>query len=237
MASPGGVAVGIQSSDLNEQAIRLGAANPWERNGDVVYFDDFENGVERWRTLLEPPVWSSASSATGGFSCRFPLVAANDYRSILWNRYPPYLMQNRYCGVQMSFALGHVNDRIHIYLGYNDRGRFHIMMIEFISRDTGYDIYYGTSHEIVVGGPYLEEDPQIYHTVKLVGDFQTDHYVRMELDGTAIDLSQYEFYTVLGLGETFNFSVINIEGRNTNLVTSDVFLDNLILTINEPATL
>ena len=50
--APPGPKTIFEVTDLGEVTVRLGSIITFDRGGDVVWFDDFENGIGKWETEL-----------------------------------------------------------------------------------------------------------------------------------------------------------------------------------------
>ena len=72
----------------------------------------------------------------------------------------------------------------------------------------------------------------VFHTLKVVGDFVNNKYVRLLFDSTTYDVSAYD------LSESANSTAANLDViiKNTNATdfSQTNYIDNVIVTQNEP---
>lgn len=221
--------------DLAEHAARLRAVPSWDRKGHVVFSDSFREGTGAW--------YSQVSSADGVL-CPFTERALS----------PPF------CVKMVNGSGGATYARLAHYLGYAYRGRcgleFNVAYgpdIEYIkcglfsALPTGRQLFYvryipatGDLAHGWDGGVWtpfantaiLAGNVWEWRNVKLVADFSTGFFDKLVLLGTVYDMSAIPCVTLAAF-VPYNWEVF-IENESTTADQYDLFLDDVIVTIDEP---
>lgn len=221
--------------DVGELAARLGSVNTFDRRGNVMWLDDFEDTLMKWnsnQTMGGTRLFQTAEAArSGAFSVKMITPNAADTDTYLF-RYIPLPALSK-IGLEFSYAMYLQIKYIYIILKFGDSdGQYEVRL--------RYDRYNTTMAYLNSGGTYtdLSGTPShqlLYHnwnTIKLVVDYETKKYVRALLNSFSWDLSD--------IAPKFNAGVytpaLYIEARITNKTIGDhyIYLDDVILTQNEP---
>lgn len=224
------------SMDVAELAARLGSPDTFDRRGNVLWFDDFEGGIEKWSFGSVPAggslVWSSDSSKTGRFCAKLTAPAMITGVSQMTCRLA-YPVTTR-LGFEVAFSLP-VEDLALIYL------QLHL----FLGRvghlaNLGYD---GSTHGLV----YVDRDAgevvltppvelgtflNFFHVIKVVVDIETSEYVRAVLDNHEWDLTggKLQDYMAPDYDE-----LVGVFGLLVDTIDQPhALVDNCIVTMNEP---
>ena len=222
-------------ADMGELAVRLGSIVTHDRRGDVIWFDDFEGGVEKWIRsgggIGHEEVWSSEAARFGDFSLKLTTGDLTD-----------------------DYAQGY---RLHAYpalskLGFESSifGENVLMEVHWqIEVDTGSDIYRfeikldnstGTWAYLNSGGTYTNLSPAktlymslpMFHIVKLVVDPESCEYVRLIVDDYTYDLSGLVGYK--DGTTTFEWMATLVKVITLTDYSRTLHLDSAIGTQNEP---
>lgn len=218
-----------------ELAARLGSIRTFEKRGETVFMDDFEASTLKWETggLGEETILrSNKTTKSGDFSLKL-LTGAEPLDSAYIIHALPLPTSNRF-GFEYSFALGSG-----IYSIYN--------MIRIYTADTRYTAtvaYLPGSNSLIlkagggVGEVELDDDLDliendfIFHTWKIVLDFETGKYVRIFCNHKEYDVSAYELETATaGPYTPYMYIYVPIFTDNGSVY---VYVDDIILTQNEP---
>jgi len=223
-------------SDMGEIAARLGSPVVYDKRGDVVFYDDFEDPVLKWRLTGAVPGGyvrhDSTSVRSGAQALRFYVPGSgNDnisvYRGI-------GVLASKSLGLEFSFSYLRTNCHFRVALIYYDGENIHQAEVKIDASALDLSVYNSAAGWTQVaswGALYGSE--MLFHTVKMVVDFDTDKYKRL-LFGP----DEYDVSTVAVLTDT-NTTAPHINIRPL-LATLDsavgylIGLDDVILTQEEP---
>ena len=223
-------------TDLGELAVRLGSIVSFDRRGDVVWLDDFEDNINKWILV-----------ATGAGAISLSTTAANSGA--------------KSCEVVVDAAAG-AYTQAHHYRGLHALSSYGLeavfippMLTDYIfelSIDTwttdplriGRLRYVSASEEL----EYLDEDGNwqafasgvkiyssfaTYNHMKLVVDPATGYYVRAMLNQSSYDLSDYLLRRTTYVGAPRMRVYFAYTAPDAGGLTA--YVDDVIVTQNEPA--
>lgn len=224
------------TGDLAELAARLRSVVTHNREGTVVYIETFESGMSPWQTTEAGTgaeiIVSNANYRSSGYSCKMTGGSDGAHGAQMFRRFP-YPALGRY-GLEFSALL----DTDLQYL---------IWMLQLRDGTTEYQFqvtYNPATEELIVreaGGGYttaatgvvLDTGSGLFHTLKLVADFANGTYLRLIVNETEYDLSDYTAYSFANATNPHILVTITMYSNvGTNAV---VYVDDLIVTRNEPA--
>lgn len=224
-------------SDMGELAARLGSPITHDRRGDVIWIENFEGQFDsgRWQKsgtgdyTIEQ---SAITSRNGTFSCRLLTdTDEDDYCRLL--RYSPYPVLG-HIGLELSFTLPlnfkYIQIEMHLYDETNiiaARIRYHLQdkKIEFVNSDNAWA-------DLATEVNLLSHNTlSLWHTMKLVADFDNRQYTRFILDSTEYDMS--DFGINAASNTTYAHLLTYIYAYNYS-ATAPVYIDDVICTQNEP---
>ena len=223
-------------SDMGELAARLGSINTYDRKGQTIWQEDFEDGIVKWWTNVTGAGGSVASSVetarNGGKSAK--LVSGTTAGNLAqMSRFVSRAVSSR-IGVEISYTTS--NDvGTHDLTIYTNEGD--IDFVPAIRYDPVLKIlYYYNDLGVFVA---FAADVMTYKAInyfaqmKLVFDLDTGYYVKCLFGADEYDLSEYKFPQ--GGGLNLNWLGVNykVTSRATP-TTSTTYLDDVILTQNEP---
>jgi len=225
----------LMPTDIAELAARLGSIHTWDRRGDIVAYDDFEEPVLKWTDGFSSPLCYAALDTTNALSGSQSMLLhtrgnLNDYSAVLkaYN-----VLKSRRIGIEWAFGNLAGNRYLQLVIQrydgvrHKEGGLRYNPSTEKISlMNTG-----GTYDEIIDTGP-IAIHYFMFVKAKLVVDFNTGKYVRLCFTNSEHDLSSYGLHdTGSPLGEMMYFNA-----RLHNLVATEgnVWLDDFIVTQREP---
>lgn len=169
-------------ADLGELAARLGTPDTFDRRGNVMWWDSFEGGVEKWFPLLSGAgaavLWEALWARTGGFACALWVGSnLNEWAGI--ERYIAYPTMSRF-GLEVSFNPN----------GFCPITEMYLELAPAPAQTMGalrYDINAGTLEYLDAAGLWVMLDPvfvvagwaNAFSTFKLVIDPANNSYVRV----------------------------------------------------------
>ncbi len=230
--------------DMAELAVRIGSPISMDRRGDVFFYDDFESGLSKVLKAVAGTgtlTMSSATARSGFLSAKIfvPSTVANDKTVVIWG--PPYVTNTK-MGAEISFS----SDS----LQRTRKGRFNLVIedqfvggrwtaeVRIALSDNGQEIYYRASdgtYTLLDTYPIISGSLLNFHSLKLVCDLTTHKYERLIFKDTEWDLSALNMLLETGAALIGKTSGINATVYDYFL-GSDItmYIDDLILTINEP---
>ena len=223
---------------LAELAVRNHAvAMPFDRRGDVLYWDDFESPTAKYdTTIYGPGVGSIARSIdfckTKDFSLKIVTdnSSADAYAGIDYEHTDFHVGK---IGSQISFATQSTNFYVKLLMQYYDGTHRHDAAIKW-DYDTGKAYYYtGAASTVELPGTYTYyRGYRNFATMKLVVDIENDKFDRLLLFNSEIDMSSYNTYSTAVATGRFLSTYFYI--YNKTAASKTAYVDNYILTENEP---
>lgn len=221
--------------DLAELAARLGSIDTFDRRGNVVFLDDFENGIAKWEALASGSAsavaLSTARARNGAYSCKLTTGAAvDDYAQILRELAPPV---DGPIGVEVNFSLDSLGVRLTLQLVRYDAPGYTSFIARFnISTGVIALMVDPGVWQTIATGVALAAAATLFYTLKLVVDTATRRYVRLIMGQTAYDLAAYG--GLYSSTPTTPELLVSIRAANHATGTKNTYVDDVIVTQNEP---
>ena len=221
--------------DLGELAARLGSSVTFDRRGDVIFLESFENGLIHVKTELggagAAVATATASARTGGYSAK--LTAGSDGSKFARVRKELYPISVDRIGFEFSWARVPTNTFVRVALAYFPKGVYYYGYLQYDSLlDVWQYLDSAAAWQDLETSLVLYDDDVAYHTMKLVVDFGDNEYVRVLLDGFETDLAGVGMRgSTSALGP---FVLAYVELTDQVAVNPYIYVDDLIVTINEP---
>lgn len=222
-------------TDLGELAARLGSIVTHDRRGDVIWLDDFENGLGKWATIESGTGavvdLSIVRARNGLFSVRL-LAGSTGDRSAQIERSLPFPVESP-MGVEFSFQYDQDIDNLQlIVIAYDGTNATrYAITISATDDNISYDDDGGVSQESTPGVG-LTQVVTVFHTAKLIFNMENDEYVRLVLDNVVHLLTNIAAQvSVDATLPSLKITIINV-GRAAN--NDLVRVDDVIVTQNEP---
>lgn len=232
--NPTGVATAPEVSS-SETVARLGGLPSFDRLGEVVFADGFEDGLGKWRFLLvgtgASVVITADEARTGAYSAL--LTAGSDGQRIAQLKHRQPFPELSLFGLEFSLRVSSAIESMATQLFFDGGTQRIIAGVRW--RDTEEDLQYfdaaGDWVTFATGIDLFFSEP-LFHTWKLVLDPDGTTYRRFILNEIHYDLSDIPV-DVLSLTTTPKLTVTaTLVGRSGSNDT--VAVDDLILTQNEP---
>jgi hypothetical protein len=234
-----GVTAGAQTvyqmNDLGEAVVRLGSPVSFDRRGDVIRIDSFEDGLANWNVYGSAPggavYLSLLASRSGLYSVK--LIGPSDPALISWLAHSSDYPVRSNLGFEISFSV----------LAAVGRLRFQVTVWDGTEASTCGIMYDGTAKTLsyyAANGAYtpfatgidLSNVPTPFYTSKLVVDIVNNQYLRYIFGANQYDLSGIPMYTApspLPPHALFQVLLTGLAGSNPS-----IYVDDYILTQNEP---
>lgn len=219
-------------ADNAELAARLGSIVTFDRRGDVVWFDDFEDNIAKW-TAVGNAALSADTARNGGLSGKLVTgVLVNDQVSIERHLSYPVLS-----GVGFEMSLCHYEAGVARYewrlVLYNPDLSTRRMEWRYYPATTDLQILDQAAGWQSLGlNIRLGRTFGLFHTFKMVADYLTNRYVRLIWDETTYDLSAYEMPLGGHAGDPYmsaRFIIVTAVA-----FARTCYVDDAIFTQNEP---
>lgn len=221
--------------DMAELAARLGSIVTFDRRGNVVCLDDFEAAIPKWSVSpwvgTEYAILDSTSVLSGSQAVRlhnpdtaFASIAISKGTSILGSKR---------LGYEFSFSRLSANLDLLLEIYYYTGARYLFAAAKFNNNNHKLYIYdKNVGYKEVATLGFLPDRSFLFSTIKLVIDFDTLKYVRVLFNINQYDISSIPLYTS-GSGVAPSI-IAHITLNNKNADGGDVWIDNYIVTQNEP---
>ena len=222
-------------ADMGELAARLGSIDTFDRRGDVVWLDDFEDNIAKWLVTSlgtgAGVALSTEAARNGAKSAKITTGnAQNDYASIA--KYLGSLVTGE-VGAEISFTLSDSLIKVMLYLFYYDGTNQHFAGIDYrLDNDTLYYVNAAGGTSVIAAGVALAASQYLFHTIKLVIDLKNDKYARLILDGVEYDLSSYSYQVTASAAGPF--FIMQFEAQTNVADNISIYADDAIITQNEP---
>ena len=221
--------------DDAELAIRLGAISSIDRLGNVIFSDDFSNGIGSWlKTELGIGADISIDGdifKSGGFSCKITPRSDDPYLGSIYNQlhYPDVSKM----GLEVNMSMDSYIDYILITLILYDGSWLHYTAIKIDITNNKLQYLDSTQvYQDIVGSVSFPNVTSIFHNFKLKVDFVDDYYINLRYNSELYNLSTLGMYTEAFVSHKHlrsQISVYSKAGENGN-----VYVDSIIVTRNEP---
>ena len=220
--------------DNGELAIRLGGINTYDRRGNVMWLDEFEDGINKWNTggngLGNAVTISAAASMTKASSAKMVTGSTGTFNAQMYvYRALPVLGK---IGHELSFTFD--NDMTEIDINLNIRSGLVIytagLKLDHANDRIQYLDLNGVYQDLLTAINW-QHATYNFATLKLVADFANNTYERLIFRDTETDMSAYALRNALAANEQRWEYFINCTGTNGNNATC--YVDNVIITQNE----
>lgn len=230
-----GVSTVYQLTDMAELAVRLGSIVSFDRAGDIVLMEDFEQGLSAVHHGSGGAGAASYLSMLHKKSGQFGLclVAGSDEERYAYYSNYSGIVQLSKLGLETSFTI-------------DDNTMSLEFIITYLTGDTQIDscvtlnfqagtiaILDDTFASVVIDTlPMTWANRDIFYTLKMVVDMANKTYRKLLVFGQQYDLSAYNLYSsasVLGAIAVIQIYHYSRAGENPT-----IYLDNVIMTQNEP---
>jgi len=224
-----------QTIGLAEHAVRTHAAPmPFDRRGDVIYWDDFESPTRKYIAYTGTVNRSADRSYNGDFSLKCVSTGSGPPNRDGFVYYLANIHNDTNIGLQFAFSTDDDMWRMRIGMTYYDTVDKHMFIIGLKSDGTlQYWDSAGTWQDIATTSLY-KQNSYIFAMMKVVGDLSTNKYVRATVFNAEYDLSSYACQTVASVKPEPYLSISGYV-EELDAASKTVYFDNLILTENEPA--
>lgn len=223
-------------SDMGELAARLGSIVTYDRRGDVVWLEDFAQGMTNWVVggaglyIVEE---SAEESLSKGVSLKTVVPNTGPFNAYFWRR--DALPVSSRLGIEYAFLPDDDVDDIFLDFEIYDGDDRHQARIEF-RVDDGVIRYFkgGVLWTELVTDIEFRADGRAWHHFKLVVDYVTDEFVRLLLDNIEYSMAGLPLFVTAPFPADPYLHTLVEQVYAGGVATPTLFFDNIILTQNEP---
>lgn len=221
-------------TDVAELAARLGSIVTFDRKGDIIWLDSFENGLAGWVISGAGTGYSvsetNKTARNGSFSAELICGSDAGRRAELWKYLPYPILGN--LGLEVSFTVHGDTEWLQLLFRLFDgtsyiQGQLQYDKLNTRLRYLGDD---GNWHDLQTSLD-LYTGFWMFHTIKVTIDFQNSMYVKAKLDEHSWDMSALPIYTTGSPALPHLFLLINYQGSAGN--NPKQYIDDVIVTQNE----
>ncbi len=234
--------VSASISDMGEVAARLGSINIYDKRGDVVEFDSFEDPVLKW--LISKTALSDGrlinNNARSGSQSIYLEAGAGVGENVKLDRSVSIVGSKR-LGMEISFsrfghpAAGAKGARFTLEQTRFDGVAAQNVRVKIEHSATGNILYIFNSDEAwqeIINLGVTCDILFLFETIKLVVDYAAGKYVRLLYTTNEYDLSDIEIYSEADDDPPVIKTSIYLENEVANLVR--IWIEDWILTQAEP---
>lgn len=231
-------------TDLGELAVRLGSIDTFDRRGNVIFLDGFEDGLGKWRPWQSRPghhvELSTARAKSGATSVL--LTTETDPGDDMWIEHHMTFPVISKLGFEFSFSLGVADGQnqvaeIILDILANDGTYQSVPQIKWVQDHLGLGRwqYYGADgnwHDFAESLFDIWHWHYTFNTVKMVFDLATTKYTRLLVNNAEYDISGIDYRKFESAGSprlVTNIGCICIGG-----LAAEMYVDDAIITQNEP---
>lgn len=217
-----------------ELAARLGSPHIFNREGDVIYLDDFENGFGGWdyvpSGLGATRFLTTDCILRGSYAAVLRPGTTPDKYIQISKRFQYPVLGNM--GVEFSVVLSNELTYIYVRLVRYDGVDSHTFHLEYNYKDRQLKIFDGALGFVVIKDALtLAPEYRLFHTFKLVCDLERDEFIRAIVDEVEYNLSTYVSTAALD-GTVPRVDMVIHTHRELGLLGAAV-VDRVIFTQNE----
>lgn len=224
-----------QLSDLSELAARLGSIVTFDRRGDVVWLDNFEDNIDKWTISVggvgAAAILSGDEARNGAKSAKLTTGNLIGNMTVIYRYFGLAAIDTR-LGFEYSFIC---NDDVKIYT-FTEVYREGVLYTTSLLYDHSIPALQvqktdGFYEDLMPGLDLRSGDA--WHTIKLVSDFsRTGEYIRVILDNN----EPFVFGRPARVTATGNADHVRVAlaGRTLTAANNDMYVDDVIVTQNEP---
>lgn len=225
----------VNSIGNAELAARLWSINTYDRRGNIVFMDNFDEPVLKWNPITvgdgSSIALSTLYSRVAGNSVKLAVGTGADFYAVIY-KYLPLPLKTK-LGVEASFTIPSNIDRLGITVDIYTGNEFHESGFFYSRTDELLYVNLAAGNHIVdtAINPYASN--YLFHNMKLVIDYDTNKYMRVLFDHKEYDISDVA-YGVTVPHPWGTSLVIALWAINNNVGTPVVYADDVICTQNEP---
>ena len=220
--------------DLGELAARLGSINTFDRRGDTVWMDGFEEGMFKWSTSVNGTGGaveiSTEKARNGGFSCKITTGSTLGQYAQIYKYIPAPVVANY--GMEFSFTKSDDHSVIMLVFDYYTGAKRYLFQVRYLVASDALQ-YLDSAGAWQSLSPTLKlmDSTVLFNTLKLVVAPLEGEYVRALLNNQEFDMSGVACQQVANFqAPSMTLLIRMITTSGGNVVG---YVDDVIVTQNE----
>jgi len=221
--------------DMAELAARLGSIITFDRRGDLLWYDDFEENINKWNLTFSGVganiALSTDTARNGGSSAILTTGdAIGDYAYM--DRFIPYPVLSS-IGFELSFTTNDNLDFIEFTLAFYDGSFLYIARVRYYPATDKFQYVdsTGTYQDLISDFP-LRADVHLFHTMKLTIDMKEGKYRYFIINATTKSLEGVDLWKFSSNIEPH--LMVRVYSRSAVAGNQSIYVDDAIITQNEP---
>lgn len=225
-------------SDIGELAARMGGPDIYDRRGNVIFVDNFEDGINNYTYALgagagSAAVWTHEQSASGGYCLK--LYGGLGTASSFTRQWATLNMDSN-MGLEVSIAMPafpNFPQLLTIMVVYNDGTTQHNAGARF-DNTLGQAFYYNSAGLWVLGnqGAFIPTGGTVFSNLKAVLNLKKNKYVRLMFNQNNINIDYLYSQSLPFL--SIPYAYVTVTAQSSPGINSYAYFDNIIITVNEP---
>ena len=221
--------------DYGELAARLGSIVTFNREGNIVFWDDFEGTPLKWAVEKEVGTetvgFSTFQVSSGGQALKIATVADATSSAGIRRFFPLFSTKKQGMEVSIRGSTTPSHLKLIYYTILNEKA--HIYVVKIDSDNEILQYYDEDADWITLDDNFgLKQAAYLFHHFKLVIDVERGYYVRLIIDRTEYSLNDIPA-KIMNMYEP-DYFYVKIVSENVTANMVNIYLDNFILTQNEP---
>lgn len=225
-------------ADLADLAVRLGSIVEYDRRGDVIFLDDYESPLRRYREVASADCSArldSTSSRSGAQCCYLRTNGVIDTSAGAQYYLAPMVLGRH--GIKISAVLLDLHTSSSLFLiWFSIRSATHLceggITFNPWARTITYRDQDGNDPVFEPNFRPISANVWAYHNIKLVVDLDTGYYVRLLVDTLEWDMSTRRFTKTPGVFAPDHLVVFDLEDLAG--IVKQTYIDDFVYTLNEP---
>jgi len=221
-------------TDLGELAARINVVNTFDRRGNLVWWDDFEDNLNKWNAVVSggAPTYelSTTEARSGAKSCKLQ-PGATAGNSVGVARYAGLFTGTEKIGLELSAILNEYL-RLELYIYKIQSDAYQLAQIRYDLTSSTLDLNVGGTGIVTLDSALELKPNNTWHTLKMVADFtDASVYTRLLINNLVYDLSAYSLFSSSISADDHYY--IKIVAYNMADGAHPAYIDDVIITQNE----
>lgn len=221
--------------DMGELAARLGSVTHFDRRGEIVFYDTFDNGLGGW--IVASSGAGASVSLVANHNYRYPYVCrlicgtSGNRHATIQKRLGG--IETRRVGIEYMLAINLADYLIQFQTHVNDGINDYSIYLQFDGSNNQWSILNdGATYTLVATAPLEVGSAYLYVPIKIVADLELGKYIRLLINNVEYDISSVNLLSQI-TSTAINYSVA-VANYGDGSTLTELYLAHIIITANEP---